>query len=76
MEKQKDKPDQATLDTWHDDPNNWYLGVLYFNPKDKRIFPPKRVKGLGWTINFGNPYSILVAVLSIAVIYFVIERVF
>ncbi len=37
----------------------WFLGIFYFNPKDKRIFPPKRIAWLGWTINFGNIYSIL-----------------
>ncbi|TCN53922.1 DUF5808 domain-containing protein [Flavobacterium circumlabens] len=27
---------------------------FYYNPKDKRLFPPKRIKQLGWTINFAN----------------------
>lgn len=34
-----------------DDPANWIWGILYFNPKDKRIFPPKRDKYAGWTVN-------------------------
>ena len=37
--------------------SHWILWVFYFNPKDKRLFPPKRW-GLGWTINFANPYSV------------------
>ncbi|MGZ3904957.1 MAG: DUF5808 domain-containing protein [Bacteroidia bacterium] len=42
------------------DPSKWKFGVFYFNKDDKRIFPPKRNPYLGWTINFANPYSILV----------------
>ena len=57
METQK--PSKETRDAWHDDPSNWYLGVFYFNKKDKRIFLPKRISFLGWTVNFANPYSIL-----------------
>ena len=41
-----------------DDPLNWKWGIFYYNKTDKRIFLPKR-NGLGWTVNFANPYSIL-----------------
>ncbi len=51
--------DQDKYDKWHDDPENWKFGIFYFNKEDKRIFPPKRISWLGWTINFGNPKSIL-----------------
>ena len=53
------KPSQETKDKWHSDPSNWKLGIFYFNKEDKRIFPPKRISGMGWTINFANPKSIL-----------------
>ena len=59
----KENPDQETLNALHDDPDNWVLWGIYFNRKDHRIFPPKRVEGLGWTVNFANPYSILVMIL-------------
>lgn len=59
LTKKKNKNEQELFDNWHDDPANWKLGLFYFNPKDKRIFPPKRIKGLGWTINFANPFSFL-----------------
>ncbi|MCS3530377.1 DUF5808 domain-containing protein [Chryseobacterium sp. JUb7] len=36
---------------------HWKLGLFYFNKEDKRLFPPKRF-GLGWTINFANPWSV------------------
>ena len=52
---EKDKYDE-----WHKDPKNWILGVIYYNKEDKRIFPPKRFKGLGWTVNFAHPASIFV----------------
>ena len=48
----------------------WYLGVFYYNPEDKRLIPGKRVKWLGWTINFANPYSILlgIGILALAIV--------
>ena len=55
IEDDKEVTDGGTED---DNSKNWYLGFLYFNPNDKRIFPPKRIKGLGWTINFANPSSV------------------
>ncbi|MBX3165203.1 MAG: hypothetical protein KF900_12065 [Bacteroidetes bacterium] len=41
------------------DNSNWIWGLFYFNREDKRLFPPKRIPLLGWTINFANPYSVL-----------------
>lgn len=64
----KPRPDQKILDAWHDDPANWRAGIFYYNPKDPRIFPPKRIEGLGWTINFANPISILAMLLLILLI--------
>jgi len=57
--KTKEKPSDETMNQWHDDPSNWKLGIFYFNKNDKRIFPPKRLEGMGWTVNFANPYSLL-----------------
>ena len=61
----EEKPTKEILQQWHDDPSNWRLGIFYFNKKDKRLLPPKRVQGLGWTVNFGNPYSILFLIVMI-----------
>ncbi len=63
----EEQPSKETLEQWHNDPDNWILGIFYFNKKDKRIFPPKRISMLGWTINFGNSYSILCLTAVIAV---------
>ncbi|NOY76490.1 MAG: hypothetical protein GXO76_01340 [Calditrichaeota bacterium] len=38
-----------------------YFLIFYWNPKDKRLFVPKRY-GIGWTVNFANPFSILMFV--------------
>jgi uncharacterized membrane protein len=64
----KEKPNKETKDSWHSDPSNWILGMFYFNREDKRIFPPKRIAQLGWTINFANPVSILVIAAIIALV--------
>jgi uncharacterized membrane protein len=53
------KPDKETLQAWHDDPANWRLAVFYYNKLDKRILPPKRIQGMGWTVNFAKPVSYL-----------------
>jgi uncharacterized membrane protein len=37
----------------------WLWGIFYFNPDDKRILVPKRIKWLGWTLNMSNPVSIM-----------------
>lgn len=54
-----EKPTKEILENWHNDPNNWKWGIFYFNKADKRIFPPKRTKYFGWTVNFANPISII-----------------
>ncbi|RAR70215.1 DUF5808 domain-containing protein [Flavobacterium aciduliphilum] len=60
------KPSQDLLEQWNKDPNNWKWGVFYFNKEDKRIFPPKRIPWMGWTINFANPISILFFILILS----------
>jgi len=34
----------------------WIGGFIYFNPTDSALLVEKRV-GIGWTLNFGNPWS-------------------
>lgn len=53
------------------DPKYWKWGMFYFNKKDKRIFPPKKIKQMGWTVNFANPISIFALIAVIAIIYFI-----
>lgn len=35
------------------------LYFFYFNKEDKRFFVPKRIRWLGWTLNFAHPVSYL-----------------
>jgi len=58
--------EKAALDASHQDPANWKLGIFYFNKADPRLMPPKRIPGLGYTINFANWKSILILVLMTA----------
>lgn len=53
-----------------DDLTNYKWGIFYYNPKDRRILVPKRNKWMGWTLNFGNPYSyfIVIFIVLIAII--------
>jgi|GEM_PF-403925 uncharacterized membrane protein len=67
MEKVNEKPDKETYEAWRKDPANWKDELLYYNPKDKRLFPPKRYGG-GWTVNFANRYSILAFVVVLIII--------
>lgn len=55
-----------TKNEWNRDPNNWKFGFLYYNPSDNRLFPPKKIKEMGWTINFANPRSIFSVIILIA----------
>lgn len=71
--ERNEKPSEETLEQWHKDPNNWRLGIFYFNKQDKRIFPPKKIKAFGWTVNFANPLSIL-TILGITIVVLLIQR--
>ncbi|MCY7362336.1 MAG: DUF5808 domain-containing protein [Ignavibacteria bacterium] len=63
----KEKPTHEQYQKWHDDPANWQWGVIYYNKEDKRLFPPKRIQALGWTINFANPVSIIAMIVLIVI---------
>lgn len=51
------------------DNSHWKFGIFYYNKDDKRIFCPKRIPMMGWTINFANPYSIIIISLIVAVAF-------
>ena len=48
----------ADLARFHSDPAHWKLGIFYFCRSDPRILVPKRIPGLGWTLNFGRPMAV------------------
>ncbi len=49
-------------------PDYWIWGMFYFNPDDPRIFVPKKVQWLGWTLNFGQPMAIVFTIITLAII--------
>lgn len=57
----------------NNDPSLWKWGLFYYNKNDKRIFPPKRNKHLGWTINFANPYSIMAFVIVLITVWIALQ---
>lgn len=65
--KSSNEPNEIILKEWQNDPKNWKLSFLYYNKKDSRVFPPKRF-GVGWTINFANPNSIIILTVLLLVI--------
>lgn len=64
----ENEPSEETKERWITDPDNWIWGIFYYNPKDKRIFPPKKIKAFGWTTNFANPNSVFVLLVIMAVL--------
>lgn len=64
------KFDDNEEERWRNDPENYRWGILYFNPKDPRIILPKRIKEMGWTLNFANPYSwlIIFSIITLAIL--------
>lgn len=57
--KKEEKPAKETLRKWSEDPSNWKWGMFYYCREDQRIFPPKRIPWMGWTINFANTKSVI-----------------
>lgn len=50
----------------------WIWGIFYYNKEDDRIFPPKRIPWMGWTVNFANWKSIAALVAMLIFFYFII----
>ena len=68
------KPSKETIEMWHNDSNNWKLGLFYFNKNDNRIFVSKRISMLGVTLNFAKPVTwLFVIALSVSIILYIIK---
>ncbi|QJE94228.1 DUF5808 domain-containing protein [Luteolibacter luteus] len=59
----------SELDEIHRSPGSWFLGVIYFAPRDPRLLVRKRIGSLGWTLNFARPLAIPFLVASIAALW-------
>lgn len=55
------------LEDCRKDPQNRKWGV-YYCKADPRVIVPKRLKWMGWTINFARPSAIPVVLLTIAIL--------
>jgi uncharacterized membrane protein len=53
----------------HENYSSWKLGIFYFNRNDKRSFVHKRIRILGWTLNFAHPLSYVVLALIFILAY-------
>ncbi|MFD7494014.1 DUF1648 domain-containing protein [Streptomyces sp. NPDC059832] len=63
----EDTGEESTGLVARDDDRFWRgAGTIYVNADDPGVLVPKRV-GIGWTVNFGNPRSLVVASLVLAV---------
>jgi uncharacterized membrane protein len=52
-------------------PENYKWGIFYFNRGDQRIFVPKMISKMGWTLNFARPESYIIIAAFFVVIYLV-----
>ncbi len=55
--------------------SNWIWGIFYYNKEDERIFPPKRIPWMGWTVNFAKTKSVLAFLLMMAFFIFVVYMI-
>lgn len=52
------EPVAQDLSRFSQDPGNWRFFFIYFCREDPRIIVPKRIGGLGWTVNFARPLAV------------------
>jgi hypothetical protein len=64
---------QQNPEELHTDPANWKWGIFYVCRADPRIIVPKRIRGLGWTINLGQPMALPFVMLLVAIAVGVVE---
>jgi len=60
---------QFENDNMRKNPDNYKWGIFYYNPNDKRLFLPKRNVGMGWTMNFANPWSYFIILIFVSMIF-------
>lgn len=68
--KMKRKLDKELLDAMWKNPENW-VGPFYVNSEDPRIHVPKKIRMMGWTLNFGHKASYIgLSILIIIIVLF------
>jgi hypothetical protein len=48
------------------DPRNYKWGIIYFCKEDPRVIVPRRIKWMGWTLNFARPSAVPTLLLVVA----------
>lgn len=56
-----------------DDSTHYIWNIFYFNKEDDRVIVPKRVRGLGFTLNFARP-GIYVVIGVLLLCFFLLGR--
>jgi len=59
-----------------DNPDNYKLGIFYYNKNDIRAVVPKRPKSFGYTLNFAvwKSYVFVFVIVASAVISFILSN--
>ncbi len=66
--------DEINRKEW-ENPDNWSGPGFYFSKKDSRVWVPKSIPWMGWTINIGQAagaYFLLATVIGIPILVIVI----
>ena len=50
-------------------PSNYKWGLIYYCKADPRAIVPRRLKWMGWTVNFARPSAIPITLLLVAIVY-------
>ncbi len=61
---------QEEIQACWNDPSNYKLGLIYYCKADPRAIVPRRLKWMGWTVNFARPSAIPFMALCLAVLAF------
>lgn len=52
-------------------PENYKLGIFYYNKSDSRILVPKMISKTGWTLNFARPETYIIIAVFVVLIYII-----
>ena len=59
-----------------DDINNYKWGIFYYNPSDPRTLVPKRVRMMGWQLNFARGSQLILPIIIVIVLITIISKLF
>ncbi len=54
------------IEAFWKDPRNRKWGIIYFCKEDPRVIVPRRIKWMGWTLNFARPSAVPTLLLFVA----------